>query len=158
MMTILSPGYMPMNKILEQVYIGNYYSAQMLDIGNPEGITDVLNCTSNPHEGLKKFHVSQLNLQDGYEISFETIQFAVRTIEGAVHRGGKILVHCQAGISRSCGIVCAYLMYCGFSWNEAKCLISAKRPQAWPHPLIEKSVKQAFGQLITPATTMLGDK
>lgn len=146
-----------MDKILDRIYVGSYHSATMLDYTNRESITHVLNCTSDTHEGLGNFKVVQLNINDGYEISHEVIFFAIQTIREAVQSGGKILVHCHAGISRSTGIVCGYLMTCGFSWDEARAFVTQRRPQAWPHPNIERSIKKALGQIISPATTLLGD-
>lgn len=146
------------NKITDRIYIGTYHSAEMLDYGNKEGITHVLNCTPDPHTGLKSFKVNQLNLQDGEEIPADVIQFAVDSIGEAVHSGGKILVHCNAGISRSISLVCAFLMYNGFSWDEALRYVQMQRPQAWPHPNLERSIKRYLGNCINAKTTMLGDK
>ena len=147
-----------MNKITDRIYIGPYHSAQALENRNPEGITHVLNCTPHPHPGLKGFKVRQLNIDDGTEIASEHIFFAIKSISEAVHDGGKILVHCHAGISRSVSMVCAYLMYNGFSWDEALDIVRRGRPESFPHPLIKLSVKKALGQYISPATTMLGDR
>lgn len=148
----------PMDKILDRIYIGNYNSATMLDYKNEEGITHILNCTPDPHDGLDKLTVHQININDGYEIPVDQIAFAIRTIGRAIEKNGKILVHCHAGISRSVSLVAAYLMYVGFSWDEAINFIKNRRPQAFPHPNIEKSIKQYFGGLITLETSLLGDK
>jgi dual specificity MAP kinase phosphatase len=144
------------SKITDRIYIGTYHSATMLDFTNSAGITHVLNCTPDPHDGLSKFRVSQLNINDGYEIPFDTIQFALGFIDKAV-RDGKVLVHCHAGVSRSVSLVCAHLMRAGFSWDEALEFVRSKRPQAFPHPKIERSIKQFFGNTINAKTTMLGE-
>ena len=36
---------------------------------------------------------------------------AIAFIDGAIQKGGSVLVHCAAGISRSGAITCAYLMW-----------------------------------------------
>jgi protein-tyrosine phosphatase len=47
---------------------------------------------------------------------------------------GNVLVHCQAGISRSCTIVIAYLMQQMYiSFGEAYKIVIAKRPIAYPN-------------------------
>lgn len=153
---ILLPNQL-MDKITDRIYIGSYHSAQNLEYRNEHLITHILNCTPDPHSGLKDFQIRQININDGYEISSDTLWFAIKTIGEAVHKGGRILVHCHAGISRSPGIVCAYLMYNGFSWDEALQIVRYGRPQVFPHPNIERSIKQALGQVITAKTTLLGD-
>ena len=145
-----------MSKILDRIFIGTYHSAQMLDYGNRESITHVLNCTKDPHQGLKHLHVRQVNIDDGFEIPAELVFFAIQSIGEAVHGGGKILVHCHAGISRSPSLVTAYLMDCGYSWDDAIELIRQQRPYIQPHPRVALSVKKALGQYISPATTLLG--
>lgn len=144
-----------MNKITDQIYIGNYSSAEMLDYGNREGITHILNCTPSYHEGLESFNVKQININDGFAIPLESIRFAIESITEAVSSGGKILVHCHAGVSRSVSLVCAYLMYTGFSWDEALQFVRERRPQAFPHPLIARSIKQYFGKTINATTSLL---
>lgn len=154
---IIKPGQ-DMNKITERIYIGNYHSAEMLDYGNRNSITHVLNCTPDYHRGLKNFTVNQINIDDGFEIPAEQVLFGIQKIAEAVRNGGTILVHCHAGISRSPGIVAAFLMYNGFSWDEAVDFIRIRRPQIFPHPRIASSIKKALGSAITPLTTLLGDK
>ena len=145
-----------MSKITDRIFIGNYYSAEMLDYGNRNSITHVLNCTPHYHKGLKDLTVNQINIDDGFEIPAESVLFGIRMISEAVRSGGRILVHCHAGISRSPSMVAAYLMYNGFSWDEAVDFIRRRRPEIFPHPNIERSVKKALGTAITPLTTMLG--
>lgn len=147
----------PMDKITDRIYIGTYHSAKMLEYENRAGMTHVLNCTPDAHKGLRSLHVYQLNINDGYEIPVDSIQYAIGIIGRAVESGGRILVHCHSGISRSVSIVCAYLIHAGFSWDEALRYVQAHRPQAYPHPNIERSIKQYFGNYINVNTTLLGD-
>ncbi|KAF9416959.1 hypothetical protein BGZ94_010073 [Podila epigama] len=52
-------------------------------------------------------------------------------ISEAIAKGGKVLVHCQAGASRSVTIVCAFLMKTrGLSVDEALKSVQALRPIA----------------------------
>ena len=144
-----------MDKITDRIFIGCYTAAQNLDFGNRHSITHVLNCTPDPHRGLSDLKVRQLNIHDGNEVTPENIRFAIDCIEEAVHNGGRILVHCHAGISRSTSMVLAFFMHNGFSWDEALEIVRRARPQAWPHPAIERSIKKFFGT-IDPSTTLLG--
>ncbi|KAF9994679.1 dual specificity phosphatase 12 [Entomortierella chlamydospora] len=55
-------------------------------------------------------------------------------IQGALDQGGKVLVHCMAGASRSVTIVCAYMMKTkGMSAAEALLAVQALRPIADPN-------------------------
>lgn len=146
-----------MNKINEHIYIGAYHAAMDLEYRNEPMITHILNCTCDCHSGLKNFQIRQLNIHDGYSITPEDLEFAFRSIDEALGSGGKILVHCHAGISRSTGIVCGYLMKkAGFSWDEALEIVRRGRPQAFPHPNIERSIKKHLGQTINSGNTLLG--
>ncbi len=61
-----------------------------------------------------------------------------------------ILVHCQAGLSRSVSAVILYLMrHQSYSGDEAFALIRAQRPRAYPDILFELLARMAFGQRIT---------
>jgi protein-tyrosine phosphatase len=56
---------------------------------------------------------------------------------------GNVLVHCQAGISRSCTIVIAYLMQqMLISFKEAFSLVKSKRPIANPNKGFIKQLKK----------------
>jgi len=59
--------------------------------------------------------------------------------------GRKVLVLCNAGMSRSVGVVLAYMIHMGWDWNQALLHIREKRPCAKPCYLIELSVKRFFG-------------
>lgn len=144
-----------MDQIVNRIYIGCYDSAKKLGYLNPEGITHVLNCTKDPHVGLSTLIVRQVNIDDGVELSFNDMWFGINSIKEAMEAGGKILVHCHAGISRSTSMVIAYLMvYAGLSWDEALETIRKTRPHVMPNPAIERSVKRHLGNTITAGNTM----
>jgi protein-tyrosine phosphatase len=152
---LIIPGRL-MNKIIDRIYIGCYSGAQNLQFRNEPGITHILNCTPDTHSyGLKDFRIHQININDGNEVPFDEFWSAIQFIEMAVQSGGKVLVHCHAGISRSPGIVCGYLMRHGFSWDEALQLIRRNRPQVYPHHNIERSIKKYVGLVIDEKTTLL---
>jgi hypothetical protein len=67
-------------------------------------------------------------LHDGPGNSREYVLAAIDFIAAQVENGFKVLVHCQAGRSRSVCIVAAYLMrHKGFSRKQAISAIAAKR-------------------------------
>ncbi len=81
-----------------------------------EGITHIINVTKNIpfyHENSKRIKIEYLNIpvddllvEDIKKHFDKTNEF----IEKVKQQNGKILVHCQAGISRSPTIVIAYMI------------------------------------------------
>ena len=55
-------------------------------------------------------------------------------IDGAVHGGGCVLVHCAAGASRSATVVLAYMiLHAGMTLRAAFALLWERRPATWPN-------------------------
>ena len=55
-------------------------------------------------------------------------------IKQAIGKGGRVLVHCFAGVSRSAAVVIAYLMQeHGLSVHSAYSLVRSKRPYIKPN-------------------------
>ncbi|XP_035907264.1 dual specificity protein phosphatase 19 [Anopheles stephensi] len=58
-------------------------------------------------------------------------------------RGGRVLVHCNAGVSRSTAVVTGYLMQrCDLSFMQAFGMIKSKRPCVQPNAGFIKQLKQ----------------
>jgi protein-tyrosine phosphatase len=65
-------------------------------------------------------------------------------IHAQLREGRRVLVHCAAGISRSCVIGAAYLYECGMSLDEAIALIRSKRPIVDPAPLLLRALRDYY--------------
>jgi len=72
------------------------------------------------------------------------IDKAITFIRGHIAQG-PVLIHCGAGNSRSVSVTIAYLVSCGFSCQEAKAFIAARRPSICPAPIFLDEIKQHFG-------------
>lgn len=101
-------------EILPYLYLGNECDAADMDMLQRLCITHVLNVTSNipfrcEHLGLvtKRLAASDSAMQDIRQYFTDALAF----IDEAQRAGGRVLVHCQAGVSRSATIVIAYLMH-----------------------------------------------
>lgn len=69
------------------------------------------------------------------------ISNCIHFIETASAAGGKILIHCFQGKSRSVAFVCAYLMFkFNLSYDRALQIVRSVRPQAQPNIAFEKQV------------------
>lgn len=98
--------------IEDHLYLGDYSAASSLDFLKTYKICYVINVTKclPQHKDLFEDYL-QIPLLDHEEENiskyFETCS---RFIKTAIKEGKNVYVHCQAGISRSPTIICAYLM------------------------------------------------
>jgi protein-tyrosine phosphatase/rhodanese-related sulfurtransferase len=101
------------SQILPYLFIGNQRDAANRERLNELGVTHVLNVTSHlplhfENEGItyKRIPATDSGSQNLKQYFSEAINF----IESARKSNGKVLVHCQAGVSRSPTIVAAYII------------------------------------------------
>lgn len=117
--------------------IGSQVTAQDLSFLDREKITHVLNLTACPFkpEVLSSRICLQIALLDSpAQDILSHIPAAIDFIQSARDSGGRILIHCLAGISRSSAIAIAYLMWQGHrSFPAAYEMVRAHRPCAAPN-------------------------
>lgn len=140
----MSNPFGPMTKILDRLYLGNLQNARGLAEANPYGVRFVFNCTPDRLEPIHNVRISQWNLNDGVPIPYDTTLSMVHSILQQVELG-PVLVCCHTGISRSPGIVAAYLTRIGMCWDDAVDFIGRRRPVVRLHHLISLSIRQALG-------------
>ncbi|XP_067886456.1 dual specificity protein phosphatase 4 [Heterodontus francisci] len=99
-------------EILPFLYLGSAYHASKKDTLDAMGITALLNVSSNcPNHFEDHYQYKCIPVEDNQktDISFWFME-AIEYIDSVKKVDGRILVHCQAGISRSATICLAYLM------------------------------------------------
>ena len=93
------------------------------------GIIYILNISTkvdNPYPGITAMFI---NISDGGGPIEKYFPQTYDFIQGALDAGGKVLVHCHMGISRSATIVIAYLMKAlNMPYVEVLAMVKAKRP------------------------------
>eukprot|EP01062_Namystynia_karyoxenos_P049521 TRINITY_DN37947_c0_g1_i1.p1 TRINITY_DN37947_c0_g1~~TRINITY_DN37947_c0_g1_i1.p1 ORF type:complete len:227 (+),score=78.88 TRINITY_DN37947_c0_g1_i1:71-682(+) len=129
-------------EVLPYLYLGSRIAAADRALLAERGITHVLNAATeipnyhaDPGGAAPPLTYLQLELQDseGDDIAAEW-QRCTDWIRGAHEAGGKVLVHCQAGISRSAAIVIAYLMMTErVSLRDAYTRVKQARSNAGPN-------------------------
>lgn len=131
------------------LYLGNIPNGiELLSDNQGQSHWAILNCTDDPEldhlNAEPNFTVKRLNHLDGEEYPVEKIADGIGFIEANLQAGVATLVCCHAGISRSSGMVVAYLMHKGWTYNEAVTQVRKARPFIQIHPKIDLSIRQYF--------------
>lgn len=124
----------PISKILPHLYLGNRDNSSDVDDLRDLGITHILNVTPKSTE-VFGFVNKQLpcldnineNLQRYFDDSYDFI-------ENTRTNGARVLVFCEAGVSRSPTVVVAYVMrHLQKSMEDAYAFVKDKRPIISPN-------------------------
>lgn len=98
----------------------------------------VVNCTPDPtrerfDERLDEYY--QLPIDDSRRADLlQHLDHVIECIDKHRARGGRVLVHCTAGVSRSASVVLAYLVHSGgMSLRDTYRLVKGKRPIIAPN-------------------------
>jgi protein-tyrosine phosphatase len=120
----------PTSRITDNIFLSGYKPAADLWSANPLGITHVLNVSTNePYLQAEGISYMDCPFHDGHPIPEDKFAACMAFMQSACESGGKILVHCAAGISRSATTVAAYLHYSKqMELNDALTYIMACRP------------------------------
>jgi predicted protein tyrosine phosphatase len=135
------------DEILPRLYLSGDHVATTKKILDSKRITHIINLASNVENKFEKnikykkiviYDWPTENLAEHFRATFEFI-------EAALNENGKnaVLVHCNAGVSRSASIIIAYLMQKKLFhyYQDAFKFVKAKRPCICPN---EGFVKQLF--------------
>jgi len=128
--------------ITDSIAISAYVVAQDSDVLDLEHVDSIVSLGElHPTESgvrhlewIRKFYDGE----EAVDVRDESISRAVDSVIRLSSRG-RVLVHCAAGVSRSPGVV--MLSLCtrdGMSWEDAKRLVTEKRPVANVHPVLER--------------------
>ncbi|ETN77966.1 dual specificity phosphatase, catalytic domain protein, partial [Necator americanus] len=101
-----------------------------------EGITHIVNCaTGVPNYFPKKFKYLHLEVLDlPWTDIIQSFGEAHEFMKDCVDSGGKVFVHCNAGISRAASFVISYLMvHHAMSLQQAIEVVKSARPKVRPN-------------------------
>jgi atypical dual specificity phosphatase len=106
----------------------------------------VLNVAMELPKGRHSYRVKTKHIMADDSASYNiryNFEEAFRFIDDATARGGRVLVHCAMGISRSATIVIAYLMYkYRVPLATAYNFVKARRPEINPNPGFMNALQQ----------------
>ena len=119
-----------MSKISEQIYLGSAQEATNKKWLIDHHISHIVNCTvehQNYYPNVCNY--LKLNLYDSPQQPLDhVLDRTYKYILDAVEKGGTVLVHCHAGVSRSATIVLYFIMKIkGWSLEEAYRYLKSKR-------------------------------
>eukprot|EP01080_Neovahlkampfia_damariscottae_P005359 gene5359-9167_t len=122
-----------LSTILEnRLFLSGEYSTQNIQELKSKGITAILNCTTKlPNHFSDDFSYLNLDLIDDDKQNIEsTFEISHKFIK----ENDTVLIHCQAGVSRSPTIVISYLMkYEGYNLRDAMNFVKKQREIVFPN-------------------------
>ena len=122
-----------LSTILEnKLYLSGEYSSQNKEILKSNGITAILNCTTKlPNHFKEEFFYLNLDLEDDDK---QNIESTFEISHKFISENEKILIHCQAGVSRSPTIILSYLIkFENFNLKDAMNFVRKKRNIVFPN-------------------------
>ncbi|GFS02148.1 dual specificity protein phosphatase 19 [Elysia marginata] len=117
--------------------MGSQDAAHDMETLRKHGVTHILNVATGVENMFPQDFVYQTQeIRDLPEFPiFHGFERAIKFIDQCKNLNGRVLVHCNAGISRSAAIVMAYLIQTeGMNVNDAFSYLRSKRPATCPNP------------------------
>jgi protein-tyrosine phosphatase len=124
------------SKITDEIYQGNFESAKNKEYLLTLGITHILVAGKlekcHPHDFVYRTY----DIDDLYtENIMKYFEDGYKFIDECIIKGGRILIHCAAGISRSSTFTLCYLMKKHLlTYDEAYKILKKGRSIAFPNP------------------------
>ena len=139
------------SQITENIFISDLASSLNKEKLKENGITDIL-CAVLGFEpaypddfNYMNIHVRDVDNEDLFYYFDECSDY----INSVIEKGGKILVHCSYGVSRSASLVIAYLIkYQKMSYEDAYKLVKEKRNIIEPNDGFKKQLQKYHIDLI----------
>ncbi|KAL5110272.1 Dual specificity protein phosphatase 1 [Taenia crassiceps] len=127
----------PVSEILDFLYLGNERDSGDAQMMEERSITHIINATreqSNFFEGGGKVEYLRVPVDDNDKADLMPyFRPVIEFIDEAMRAGGRVLVHCKAGVSRSPSLVIAYLVaHSSLTVMEAFTLVNHLRSAVGP--------------------------
>ncbi len=129
------------HQILPGLWVGSLAAARRGDLLVQARITHVITCLSYSEVAERGLEIPKgiqwtiIPVEDTLEDTiFPHIETVVNTLGNALGAGGRVLIHCMGGISRSPALAAAYVIWrLGLRWVAAVAYVRERRPCAEPN-------------------------
>lgn len=130
-------------EINQNIFLGNIKSSTNASILKENNITHIINCASTDYPSTNS-NISYFDIPISDDTTSSITPYlskACEFIEKCIEQKGKVLVHCEEGISRSSSVIIAYLIFKeGISYREAFNKVSNICPKIQPNPTFKKEL------------------
>lgn len=119
------------SRVTPRLYVGPQFNARGKRALENDGVTAVVNLRTefdDAEHGLAFPEYCYLPTVDDDSPSPEHFQKGVDFIQSVIHKGGKVYIHCKAGVGRAPTMAAAYLIAQGYDLDGAVALIKETRP------------------------------
>lgn len=134
---------MPMSRLCSRLFLGGIKDAERLAAANPAGITAVISlCEEEVLPRRQDIKYVRIPIDDARPVPLPQFEAVMSAIAEHI-RGGRVLLHCGAGMSRAPIFAAAWMHRVGYRDIESALLeIADLRPVIDPSPVLLKSVKE----------------
>ncbi|OHS94209.1 Dual specificity phosphatase, catalytic domain containing protein [Tritrichomonas foetus] len=132
----ISRWRLDLTSITDSLFVGSSTVAQNANLLKRSHITHIINCASQLITTAPGFDTLNIPMLDGGDENILShIWMTTGFIEKALKKGGKVLVNCIEGVSRSCSVIIGYLMLSlNIDYMTAFKMVRKQRRCASPHP------------------------
>lgn len=135
-----------LNQIVPGVFLTSYRTSCNLELLRQNGITHVVNASQRQDPYPSEFTYLHLDVED--EEEEDIARYFTKTsrfITNALQKGGRVVVNCMMGISRSATLVLAFLVQKRhFSLSEAMQSVKTIRPVICPNDGFMSQLRDRF--------------
>jgi protein-tyrosine phosphatase len=143
--------------IVSHLYIGNIDSLKSASL-----FRYIVNCTRHI-SSIPTIETTRIGIHDDPNESATLLKeiestHVLEKIHNSRTKGQNVLVHCHAGMQRSCAVVAMYLIkYHGMTPEEVFRFLPTKRPIAFlPEPTFRKAIYDFYNSLHSKMSTQRG--
>jgi predicted protein tyrosine phosphatase len=138
--------------VLPQLWVGGQQYRRGVEDMRKAGITAVLNLRTQPDDFamnrlMQSVHYLWLPTIDNTPPTLDDIRRGVDFIQQQIDAGGKVYVHCRAGVGRAPTMTACYLVSTGLTPDDAWAAIRKRRPFIYPTTLQIAQVDAYFRSL-----------
>jgi hypothetical protein len=132
------------SQITPQMIVAGQYQKRGWIILQARGVTASINMRSEFDDvvaGIAPLRHLRLEVEDNTPPTLDQLKRGVDFISEEVERGGKVFIHCAAGIGRAPTMAAAYLVSTGLTPAQAWAKIKGVRPFVRPTPGQEEQIR-----------------